>query len=286
MRERLKVSLLARRLAILIYAIAFGVGPAPGFAQEASATRSATPESATPSVTPGALVPIVLIAGGTGYVEGAAGQSPEVLNSAEIYDPALHQFLPIAAMNDPRDQFTAAAIGIDKVLIVGGINTLLVPLNVFPGPAMPWVLRSTEIFNSGNGKFVAAPNMKDSRDDPTATTLQNDQVLIVGGASPAAELYDPASNKFTETGAMASSRHGQTATLLRDGGVLIAGGGYQKVEVYDPVSGKFQFAGKLNDNRVYHTATLLGDGRVLIAGGCPYARSSAVDTSEIFDPSA
>src|SRR5271163_4449774 len=84
---------------------------------------------------------------------------------------------------------------------------------------------------------------------------------------------------------MASSRHGQTATLLRDGGVLIAGGGYQNLEVYDPANGKFEIAGKLTDNRVFHTATLLGDGRVLIAGGCPFARSSAVDTSEIFDAS-
>src|SRR5271156_4833291 len=273
MRERLKVSLVARSIVSLVCAIALGVCSGLALAQEASTT---------PASTPGALKPIVLIAGGTGYVKRATGQSPEVLNSAEIYDPAIRRFLPIAAMNDRRDQFTAAAIGIDKVLIVGGINTLLVPLNVFPGPAMPWIMRSAEIFNAGDGKFVAAPSMKSSRDDPTATTLMNDKVLIVGGASPAAELYDPATNAFVETGAMASSRHGQTATLLRDGGVLIAGGGFQKLEIYDPPSGKFHFAGTLNDNRVYHTATLLRDGLVLIAGGCPFARSSAVDTSEIF----
>ena len=116
MGERLKVSLLARSIAILLCAIALGVSSAPALAQEASAT---------PSGTPGALKPIVLIAGGTGYVKQAAGQGPEVLNSAEIYDPALHQFLPIAAMNEQRDQFAAAAIAKDKVLIVGGINTLL-----------------------------------------------------------------------------------------------------------------------------------------------------------------
>ena len=124
--------------------------------------------SPTPTATPAALKPIVLIAGGTGYVDRPTGESPGVLSSAEIYDPALHRFMPIAPMNERRDQFTAAAIAIDKVLIVGGINTLLVPLNVFPGPAMPWILRSAEIFNSGDGKFVAAPSMKYSRDDPTA----------------------------------------------------------------------------------------------------------------------
>ena len=101
---------------------------------------------------------------------------------------------------------------------------------------MPWILRSAEIFSSGDGKFVAAPSMKSSRDEPTVTTLKDGKLLIVGGDSSSAEIYDPASNTFTETGAMASSRHGQAATLLRDGAVLIAGGGFEKLEVYDPAT--------------------------------------------------
>src|SRR5277367_2521430 len=240
MRERRKISFATWSIrACLWCAIALGIFSMTSRANEREQSSSTPEASPASTATPGALKPIVLIAGGTGYVDMPTGKSPGVLSSAEIYDPALRRFLPIAPMNERRDQFTAAAIGIDRVLIVGGINTLLVPLNVFPGPAMPWVVRSAEIFNAGDGKFVAAPSMKESRDDPTATTLQNDKVLIVGGASPAAELYDPATNAFAETGAMLSSRHGQTATLLRDGGVLIAGGGFQKLEIYDPPSGKF-----------------------------------------------
>ncbi len=288
MRQRVEISVAARSMrAILLCGIALGIFSVTVFAVEGEDTGIAHKASPTSTITPAALKPIVLIAGGTGYVDRPMGESPGVLSSAEIYDPDLHRFMPIAPMNERRDQFSAAAIAIDKVLIVGGINTLLVPLNVFPGPAMPWILHSAEIFNSGDGKFVVAPSMKYSRDEPTLTTLDNGKVLIVGGDSPAAELYDPASNTFSETGAMASSRHGQTATLLRNGSVLIAGGGFQKVEVYDPASGKFQFAGKLSDNRLYHTATLLEDGHVLIAGGCPFARSGAVDTTtEIFDQSS
>lgn len=106
---------------------------------------------ATPTPTPSALRAVVLIAGGTGSVDRPTGQSPGVLSTAEIYDLVLHRFVPIASMSERRDQFAAAAIGIDKVLIVGGINTLLVPLIVFPGPAMPWVLRSAEIFSAADG---------------------------------------------------------------------------------------------------------------------------------------
>lgn len=232
MSERRKISRAPRGMrACLLAAIAVSVFFATARADERQHSSNTPEASPTPAATPGALKPIVLIAGGTGYVELPTGKSPGVLNSAEIYDPALRRFLPIAPMKERRDQFTAAAIALDKVLILGGIDTLLVPLNVFPGPAMPWILRSAEIFNSGNGKFVPAPSMKASRDDPTATTLQNDKVLVVGGDSPAAELYDPATNAFAETGAMAASRHGQTATLMRDGGVLIAGGGFQKLEI-------------------------------------------------------
>ena len=191
MIKRCKISLAARTiLAGLLFAIALGSLSATSLAQEPSTPvlREASP---TPTATFAALKPVVLIAGGTGYIDRPTGETPGVLSSAEIYDPAIHRFLPIAPMKERRDQFSAAAIGIDKVLIVGGINTLLVPLNVFPGPAMPWILSSAEIFNSGDGKFVAAPSMKSSRDEPTVTALQNGKVLIVGGDSPTAELYDP-----------------------------------------------------------------------------------------------
>jgi len=286
MRDRFTVSFTGRSIGTCVLcAIALGLLVATALATDLEQPGHTREESPLTPQNYGALKPIVLIAGGTGYVDRAMGKSPGVLNSAEIYDPALRRFMPIAPMNERRDQFTAAAISIDKVLLVGGINTLLVPLNVFPGPAMPWILRSTEVFNSGDGKFVAAPSMKSSRDEPTVTPLENGKLLIVGGDSPSAEIYDPASNTFSDTGAMASSRHGQTATLLRGGRVLIAGGGVQKLEVYDPAGGKFNIEGQLSNNRLYHTATLLDDGRVLIAGGCPFARSSALDTSEIFDES-
>ena len=235
----MKVSLATRIRTSVLCVIVLGIFYAAGFAVETGDAGTANEASPTSTTTPAALKPIVLITGGTGYVDLPTGKSPGVLSSAEIYDPAIHQFLPIAAMNERRDQFSAAAFAIDKVLIVGGIDTLLVPLNLFPGPAMPWILRSAEIFDSGTGKFTVAPNMKYSRDEPTLTALQNGKVLIVGGASPAAELYDPKSNAFEETGAMASSRHGQTATLLRSGRVLIAGGGFQKLDIYDPAVASF-----------------------------------------------
>ena len=200
----------------------------------------------TPTAAPTpALKPVVLITGGTGFVDLPAGKGLGVLSSAEIYDPAEHRFMPIVAMKESRDHLAAAAIGDDKVLVAGGVNTLAVPLIVFPGPAMPWILRSAELFDPSRKQFVASGDMKDARDEATATTLGDGKVLIAGGTTNTAELYDPDKNAFIETGAMAASRYGHTATLLGDGNVLIAGGGFQKIEVYNPLSGKFYFAGEL-----------------------------------------
>jgi hypothetical protein len=111
MRERRKVSLAARSTrACLLAAIALCILIATARADERKHSSNTPVASPTPTATSGALKPIVLIAGGTGYVELPTGKSPGVLNSAEIYDPALRRFLPIAPMNERRDQFTAAAI--------------------------------------------------------------------------------------------------------------------------------------------------------------------------------
>ena len=124
-----------------------------------------------------------------------------------------------------RDRHGAVVLPDGRVLIVGGVDTELVPLVSFSGPAMPWILSSTEILDPRNGHFSAAASMIAPRDEPTATLLRNGKVLVVGGGVSGAELYDPKNNTFAATGTMAESRYGQTATLLKNGKVLICGGG-------------------------------------------------------------
>jgi WD40 repeat protein len=239
----------------------------------------------TPSaeLTP-ALRTVVLIAGGTGTVSTPTGESPAVLDTVQIYDPAADRFVLTTPMTAHRDRHAATLLPDGKVLIVGGVDTVLVPLVSFPGPAMPWILPSTEILDPRSGHFILGASMKTPRDEPTATLLENGKVLIVGGGERSAELYDTKNNTFTAVGKMAESRYGQTATLLGSGKVLISGGGPRRAELFDPARGKFVPTGKMRHNRIYHTATLLSDGRVLIAGGSSYARSSALDTTEIYDP--
>ena len=289
MATRITPTLSARlvALAALTFCLlaGFGVNATAAAHHRHRRRRHPTPTpTPTPKPTP-TVAPMVLIAGGSGMVSAPTGESPAVLDSAEIYDPSKGQFFPIYPMTTRRDRHTATVLRDGKVLIVGGVDTVMTPLAAFPGPVMPWILRSTEIFDPSTGRFAPAASMAIGRDEPTATTLNNGDVLVVGGGDDSTELYHPPGNKFSNTGSLVlGGRYEQTATLLSNGKVLIAGGGEHEAEFYDSATGKFSVTGKLSRNRIYDTATLLQDGRVLVAGGSQYSRSSAMDSTEIYDP--
>lgn len=229
---------------------------------------------------------MVLLSAGIGTVQAPTGQSPAVLDTAELFDTVNHKFIAAGKMTTHRDRHTAFVLASGKVLVVGGVDTVLVPLILFPGPAMPWILSSTEIFDPATASFSSAAPMQSARDEPTTTLLPNGKVLVVGGGTDTAELYDPVTRKFISAGTASASRYEQTATLLQNGKVLIAGGGSAQADLFDPATGQFTPTGAMKTNRIYDTATLLTDGKVLIAGGSEYARSPALSTTEIYDPAA
>src|SRR5262249_52208202 len=112
-----------------------------------------------------------------------------------------------------------------QVLIAGGGNT---------------DSASAEVFNPASGIFVPAGRMNVARTAPTASLLNDGQVLLAGGApgsdaTSTAELYDPASGRFTLTSSMAVPRLQHTATLLLDGRVLVTGG-------FNPTDGELRSA--------------------------------------------
>lgn len=167
--------------------------------------------------------------------------------------------------------------------------------------------------------WYAAPPMQTPRRSPTATTLQDGTVLVVGGYGDngllsTAERYDPATGEWVSAGSPAVGRAGQRAALLPDGGVLVAGGyeselapgpiqkpGFPslleprntpvaRVELYDPGTNTWSNAPSMSVPRAEHTITTLADGRILVTGGAvapatfggPVPMSSA--TAEIYDP--
>ena len=139
-------------------------------------------------------------------------------------------------------------------------------------------------------------------DRPTTTLLNDGQVLLAGGYSPAgpvAQLYDPVNGTWSMTAPMNFAQaDGETATLLRDGRVLVVGGQSNgngaMAELYDPTTGTWTTTGSMDTSRFYHTATLLNGpqctgaaqpsycGEVLVTGG--RSTSHYLASAELYNP--
>lgn len=133
----------------------------------------------------------VLVAGGAGDWR---------TNAAMIYDPAIGTFTPTGSINDARDDHAAVLLLDGRVLALGG-DGWGCSGNVcyFTGS-----LSSAELYDPATGSFSRAGNMNQARTGPTATLLQNGDVLITGGEvycgigcylgpTASAEIYHPES---------------------------------------------------------------------------------------------
>lgn len=211
----------------------------------------------------------VLIAGGNR--QPALGVAPEILASAELFDPSTESFVPIGNMRVARAGHTATLLFDGRVLLAGGSGT------------------SAELYDPSIGTFTETGSMITAQDWHTATLLGNGKVLFAGGFTrwpgiAVPELYDPATGRFTQIPGYSSAGFAcdwcAPATLLPNGKVLLARS--QPAQLYDPRAGAFEPAGEMISTDRF-TATALPNGRVLLTGGGLSGRSP---TSEIYDPAS
>jgi hypothetical protein len=224
----------------------------------------------------------VRIAGGNVLSIGGAGNSSNILNSAELYSPTSGKWTLTGSMAQARDSFPAVVLTNGKVLVSGGVSTGNV------------ILSSAELYDPTAGTWSSAGSLSVARAAHTATLLPNGKVLVTGGCtalpcSPAtavSELYDPTSNSWTTTGSLNTARSFHTAVLLKTGNVLAVGGAgpLSSCELYSPTTGTWTNAASTNAGRYLNTTTLLADGKVLVAGGAH--GKYPVNSAEIYDPTA
>lgn len=237
----------------------------------------------------------VLIAGGYISDSGDVATNPDLLASAELYDPATGSFSRTGNMLEAQSGQIGTLLANGKVLFTGGVSSIAGCCGVPPTPAL--YDPATGVF-SATGNYV--PNSLLSGDlqnwgltMSTAALLRDGSVLIA--AEPIAQRYDPLTGSFALTGQMSTARfglvpvylYGRTATLLKDGRVFLTGGEHEDLgrfantELYDPSTGTFAAGASMAIVRDGHTATLLANGKVLVVGGESENGCSAPSTCEI-----
>lgn len=205
----------------------------------------------------------VLVAGGydntpTNDLE----RSPEIVATAEIYDPASGTWTATGSMFTPRRDHTATLLLSGKVLVVGGDS------NADPaaGQRGPEPVDTAELYDPATGAWSSGGRMDENFVDHGATLLLDGRVLVEYGEFEAVDLYDPGNGSWTaveypDLGGFV------TATRLGDGTVLTTFF-VRDVELYDPATGAWTYMNSGSTTfAAGETATLLDDGTVLLAGG-------------------
>ena len=242
----------------------------------------------------------VLVAGG---YNNLVGGSYNILQSTELYDPAIGNWRTAGSFVAIRGSNSATLLANGKVLAIGSSDPRNVAFNtaeLFDAASGTWSLTSAP--QSGgittllpNGKVLAVRGTFAELYDPTterwestgrlnavnadtATLLQNGKVLVTGlpdnSTNPAgSELYDPATGTWSVTGNLSTIFWSGPTLLLPNGRVLMEGGSdawgnsLNNVELYDPTTGVWSPTSGLVRSRQLHTGTLLRNGKVLVAGG-------------------
>ena len=222
----------------------------------------------------------VRIAAGKVLSIGGGDNSGNILNSAELYNPASGKWALTGSMAEARGSFPAVVLTNGKVLVSGGVGTGNV------------ILANAELYDPTTRTWSSAGSLSVARAAHTATLLPGGKVLVAGGCTTTpctttdvSELYDPTTNTWSTTGSLNTARSFHTAVLLKTGKVLVVGGfETSSCELYSPATGTWTIAASTAVDRYRSTTTLLSDGKVLVAGGAN--GSAPMNSAEVYDPAA
>jgi MYXO-CTERM domain-containing protein len=201
-------------------------------------------------------------------------------------------------MNTSRTGAVVHVFDDGKALIAGGANV--------DNMGAQTILKSTEIYDPSDESFSTngAWDMSSFRFGHAVSRRSGTVALVTGGTTDpsavqslsTAETFDENTLLWTNRTAMSEGHVYHSQVTLANGKILVAGGmkvltgsllSSATVELFDGnngVNGAWAAQTSLLAARDGHKALLFGNGAVVIAGG--RTNSTALDTSEVFDPAA
>lgn len=203
-------------------------------------------------------------------VVGGQAQFNPVYSDSSSYDPTTDTWSNAASLQNARTRHTATVLADGKVLVAGGQSWT------------DWILdrhavSTVELYDPAADTWTPLAPMTEARFGHTATLLQDQRLLVVGGTDDirkfGAEIYDPATHNWSPAGTLVHPRLLHSATLLSNGSVMVAGGigddsnSMDDVEIFDPATNSWSAAMPLSSPRSGHAAILLSDHALLIIGG-------------------
>ena len=218
----------------------------------------------------------------------AGGRNDDLLDSAQLYDPAHNTWTNAASMDVAREGASAVLLHDGTVLVAGGQTSA-------PDDPSPTYTATAEIYHPASDTWTSAGSMNTARFQPTMTVLDDGSVLVAGGTGEgavsldSAEIYDPKTDSFSGVGSMSAPRAMATATLLPASDKVLLAGGYDgknelaSAELYDPKSKDWSPADDLAHARDSATATVLPNHDVLVAGGDGGLSVGALASAEIYN---
>lgn len=162
----------------------------------------------------------VLIVGGQTAPEsrqGSPSPSEEVV-LASVERVADGKVGDAASMSTPRAGHTATLLGDGHLLVVGGYDARLSPLD------------SAELYDPATRQWQSLPPLKLGRHGHSATLLDDGRVLVVGGQNrlgepvSATEIWNPQADRWEAGAPLLAPVVAHSALRLANGDVLVAGG--------------------------------------------------------------
>ena len=114
------------------------------------------------------------------------GINKNYLSSSEIYDLKYNKFIKTANLNIPRARHSAILLNDGNVLVTGGDTEI---------DGKHEILKSAEIYNVKNNKFIEISDMNNEMWYHKMFLLENGNVLIVSNPNKL-EIYDPKKSEF------------------------------------------------------------------------------------------